>query len=344
MRKLMEIYRTIWGESKNMRILVYSHREDETEFFKKFMNKYKVEIVLCNEAPNMESANLAKGFDCISIVTTPVEAELIEKFHTVGVKFISTRTIGYDHINIGEAKKLGIKIGNIAYSPNSVADYTVMLILMSIRKIKVIMERSNVQDYSLKGVQGKEMKKLTIGVIGTGRIGQTVIKNLSGFDSEILAYDRYENERIKQYAKYVTLQELLKNSNVITMHIPATDENYHLINKNCIEAMKDGVFIINTARGSLINTIDLIEAIESEKIGGVALDVIENESNIYYNDLKCEILNNRELAILKSYPNVIITPHTAFYTDQAVSDMVENSILSCIFFTEGKENPWEIRL
>lgn len=326
-----------------MRILVYSHREDETEFFKKFMVKYKVEIILCNEAPNMENANLAKGFDCISIVTTPVEAELIEKFYKVGVKFISTRTIGYDHINIGKVKQLGIKIGNVAYSPNSVADYTVMLILMAIRKMRAIMERSNVQDYSLKGVQGKELKNLTIGVIGTGRIGQTVIKNLSGFDSKILAYDIYENERIKQYAKYVTLEELLKNSDVITMHTPATDENYHLINKNCIKIMKDGVFIINTARGSLISTTDLIDAIESKKIGGVALDVIENESNIYYNDLKCEILHNRELAILKSYPNVIITPHTAFYTDQAVSDMVENSILSCILFMQGKQNPWEIR-
>ncbi|MDF2503858.1 D-isomer specific 2-hydroxyacid dehydrogenase family protein [Clostridium sp.] len=325
-----------------MKILAYSHREDETEYFKEFSKKYKVEVVLCEEAPTMENVDLAKGFDCISIITTMIPDKLVEKFHQVGVKFISTRTIGYDHIDIKKAKELGVHVGNVTYSPNSVANYTVMMILMAIRKMKTIMECSNVQDYSLKGVQGKELQNLTVGVIGTGRIGQTVIKHLSGFECELLAYDLYENKKIKEYAKYVALEKLFKNSDIITMHVPATEDNYHLIDKGSISAMKEGVFIINTARGSLINTGDLIQGIEQKKIGGAALDVIENESNIYYNDLKCEILDNRELAILKSYPNVIVTPHTAFYTDQAVSDMVEHSILSCILFMEGKENPWQV--
>jgi D-lactate dehydrogenase len=325
-----------------MKILAYSHRPDETEYFKEFSKKYKVEVVLCEEEPTMENADLAKGFDCISIITTIISDKLVEKFHQVGVKFISTRTIGYDHIDIKKAKELGVHVGNVTYSPNSVANYTVMMILMATRKMKSIMERSNVQDYSLKGVQGKELQNLTVGVIGTGRIGQTVIKHLSGFQCEVLAYDLYENEKIKKYAKYVALEKLLKNSDIITMHVPATEDNYHLIDKSSIATMKEGVFIINTARGSLINTSDLITGIEQKKIGGAALDVIENESNIYYKDLKCEILDNRELAILKSYPNVIVTPHTAFYTDQAVSDMVEHSILSCILFVDGKENPWQV--
>ena len=325
-----------------MKILAYSHRSDETEYFKEFSKKYNVEVVLCDEEPAMETAELAKGFDCISIITTLIPAELIEKFYKVGVKFISTRTIGYDHIDLKKAKELGVHIGNATYSPNSVADYTIMLILMAIRKVKLIMEKSNVQDYSLKGVQGKELHNLTVGVVGTGRIGQTVIKNLSGFGCKILAHDIYEAESIKPYVKYVDLDTLLKNSDVITLHMPATDDNYHMINENSIKEMKDGVFIINTARGSLINTDDLIKAIEDRKIGGVALDVIENEANLYYNDLKSEILDNKDLAILKSFPNVIVTPHTAFYTDQAVSDMVENSMKSCVLFTENKDNPWEI--
>lgn len=327
-----------------MKILAYSYRSDEAEYFKKFIDKYKeVEIILTKDAPTIETADLAKGFDCISIITTEINAELIEKFHTIGVKFISTRTIGYDHIDVKKAQELGIHVGNVTYSTNSVADYTIMMMLMAVRKIKPILERSNVQDYSLQGVQGKELPNLTVGVIGTGKIGQTVIKHLSGFECKILAYDLFENEMIKKYADYVKLDELLRNSDIITMHVPATKDNYHLIDKNSIEKMKQGVFIINTARGSLINTDDLITAIEEKKIGGVALDVIENESNIYYNDLKCEVLNNRDLALLKSYPNVILTPHTAFYTDQAVSDMVEHSILSCILFMEGKENPWEVK-
>lgn len=326
-----------------MKILAYSHRSDETEYFKKFRERYNVDLTLTEEAPNLETADLAKGFDAISIITTPINAELMQKFYEIGVKFISTRTIGYDHIDTKKAKELNMHIGNVTYSPRSVADYTTMLILMATRKIKPILERSKVQDYSLIGVQGKELHNLTVGVIGTGRIGRTVIKNLSGFDCKIIAYDIYENEEVKNCVNYVSLDELFENSDVITMHAPATDDNYHLINKESIKKMKDGVFIINTARGSLINTDDFIDAIESKKIGGAALDVIEHETNLYYNDLKCEVLDNRELAILKSYPNVIVTPHTAFYTDQAVSDMVENSILSCILFMEGKENPWEIK-
>ena len=325
-----------------MKILAYSHRNDETQYFKAFSEKYNVEVVLCDHEPNMETADLAKGFDCVSIITTVIPGELVEKFHKLGVKFISTRTVGYDHIDLKKAEELGVRVGNATYSPNSVADYTIMLILMAIRKVKLIMERSNLQDYSLKGVQGKELPNLTVGVVGTGRIGQTVVKYLSGFGCEILVHDIYEAESVKQYAEYVDLDTLLKSSDIITLHMPATDDNYHMINKSSIKLMKDGVFIINTARGSLINTSDLIEGIEEKKIGGAALDVIENEASLYYNDLKGEILNNKDLLILKSFPNVIVTPHTAFYTNQAVSDMVENSIKSCVLFSEGKKNPWEV--
>ncbi|URZ00415.1 D-isomer specific 2-hydroxyacid dehydrogenase family protein [Clostridium felsineum] len=325
-----------------MKIFVYSHRDDETEYFEKFKKKYNVDMMLTHKAPTIETAELAKGFDCISIINTPINALLIKKFSEIGVKFISTRSIGYEHIDIKKAKELGIDVGNVSYSPRSVADYTVMMILMATRKLKAIMQNSSVQDYSLKGVQGKELHNLTVGVIGTGRIGKTVIKNLKGFECSIIAYDIHENEEVKDYAKYVKLDELIKNSDVITIHAPSKEENYHLINKNSISKMKDGIFIINTARGALINTYDLIDALEKGKIAGVALDVIENETGLYYNDLKCEVLKNRELAVLKSYSNVIITPHTAFYTDQAVSDMVENSTLSCIAFSEGKENPWKL--
>jgi D-lactate dehydrogenase len=328
---------------KKTKILAYSHRKDETEYFKKFSEKYNVEVVLCDKDPSMETAQLAKGFDCISIITTKINAELLEGFYKVGVKYISTRTIGYEHIDIKKAKELGIGVGNVMYSPNSVADYTIMLILMAIRKVKFIIDKSNLQDYTLQGVQGKELPNLTVGVIGTGRIGQTVIKHLSGFGSKILAYDVYENEIVKGYAEYVDLDTLLKNSDVITLHIPSTEKNHHMINKESIKLMKDGVTIINTARGSLIHTEELIKGIEEGKIGGVALDVIEYESKLYYKDLKGKILDNRYLNILRAFPNVILTPHTAFYTDQAVSDMVENSIKSCVLFIENKENPWGVK-
>jgi lactate dehydrogenase-like 2-hydroxyacid dehydrogenase len=332
------------GSNRLMKMLVYNYRSDETEYFKKFSKKYNINIKLCKSQPTLETAELARGFECISVITTPMNSELIEKFHEVGVKYISTRTIGYDHIDVKRAKELGISVGNVTYSTDSVADYAVMLILMATRKLKAIMQRSSVQDYSLKGVQGKEIHNLTIGIIGTGKIGRTVAKHLSSFGCNILGYDLYENGEAKKYLRYVKLDDIFKNSDVITIHVPGTKDNYHMINKDSIKMMKKGVIIVNTARGSIINTSDLIDGIEQGKIGGAALDVIEGESGLYYNDKKCEVLKNREMAILKSYPNVIVTPHTAFYTDQAVSDMVENSILSCIYFMEGKTNPWEINL
>lgn len=325
-----------------MKILAYSHRKDETEYFKKFSSKYNVEIILSDSAPDMDTAELSRGIDYISIITTPVNEELLKKFKDCGVKFISTRTIGYDHIDLDSAEKLGIHVGNATYSPNSVADYAIMMMLMAVRKMKLIMDRSSSQDFSLGMVQGRELPNLTVGVIGTGRIGETVIKHLSGFGCRIIAHDIYEKESVKKYAEYRDLDYVLQNSHIITLHIPATEDNYHLINKKTISEMKDNVFIINTGRGSLINTDDFIEGIESGKIAGAALDVIENETGLYYNDLKGQVLNNRQLAVLKSFPNVIVTPHTAFYTDQAVSDMVENSIKSIILFDEKKENPWQV--
>lgn len=325
-----------------MKILVYSQREDETQFFKKFSSHYSVHLELTHEEPSIETADLAKGFDAIIIITTPLDRKLLAKFKENGVKFISTRTVGYDHIDITAAKELGIGIGNATYAPDSVADYTIMLMLMSIRKIKLIMQRSSSQDYSLGMLQGKSFPSMTIGIIGTGRIGETVIKHLSGFGCNILAHDIYEKEELKKYCTYETLDNLLMKSDIISLHMPATNDNYHMINKDTINKMKTGVFIINASRGSLINTEDFILAIENGKIGGAALDVIENETKLYYNDLKGEVLNNHDLAILNSFPNVIVTPHMAFYTDQSVSDMIENSIKSIVLFNENKENSWRV--
>lgn len=325
-----------------MKILAYSHRSDETEFFEKFSRKYSVDLKLTEKAPSLKTADLAEDFDAISIITTPVDKELLQKFKDNGVKFISTRTIGYDHIDLKAAAEMGISVGNATYAPDSVADYAIMFMLMSLRKMKVIMERSSTQDYSLTEVQGKLISNMTVGIIGTGKIGETVIKHLSGFGCKIIAHDIYEKEELKKYCTYESLDYLIENSDIISLHMPATKDNYHLINKNALNRMKDGVIIINTARGSLINTEDFIEALESGKVGAAALDVIENETELYYNDLKGKVLNNRDLYILKAFPNVIITPHTAFYTNQSVSDMVENSIRSCILFEENKENPWKV--
>lgn len=301
-----------------------------------------MELVICRDAPSLENAHLAEGCSCMNILTSKMTRELVAKFYEVGVRYIATRTIGYDHIDAEAAREYGIQIANAPYGPDGVADYTVMLILMSMRNMKRIIERTNIQDYTLKGSLGRELKDLTVGVIGTGRIGRTVVRDLTGFGCQLLAYDLYPNEETGRHAQYVPLEELFARSDVITLHTPLTDENYHLINEKSISRMKDGVMIVNTARGPLIDIPALITEIEKGKIGAAALDVVENEFGLYYYDRKSDVLSNRELAILRGFPNVTVSHHMAFYTENAIQTMVADSLMGCKRFADGDENPWRV--
>ncbi|MBO5458626.1 MAG: lactate dehydrogenase [Lachnospira sp.] len=326
-----------------MRIFVYSMREyDELAFFEKFCSQYGVEFGYTTQTPCLENTELAKGYDVIDIITTVMDKPIIDKFHEIGVRCISSRTIGYDHIDVEYAHSLGMGVTNVTYNPASVADYTIMLMLMGCRKVQHIMQRAAVQDYTLKGKIGREISDCTVGIIGTGRIGSTVVKHLTGFGCKMLAYDIYENEEVKKSAEYVSLERLLRESDIITLHAPATQDNYHMIDSKAIGSMKDGVIIINCARGALIDTDALIDGIESRKIGFAGLDVVEHESGLYYFNRMGEPLNNPRLAILRSYSNVIVTPHTAFYTDEAVSNMAENSIIGAMQFMKGIKSEFEV--
>ncbi|MBR5799050.1 MAG: lactate dehydrogenase [Lachnospiraceae bacterium] len=328
-----------------MKVTVYNCRPfDEKELFLRYEKELGIELVLCPDAPDKENAALAKGSDCIDIITSKMPEDLLKVFADYGVRYVTTRTIGYDHIDVAAAKKLGMTVANAPYGPHGVADYTVMLILMTIRKMKRILERTNIQDYTLAGIQGRELKDLTVGVIGTGRIGRTVLSDLSGFGCKLIAYDIFENEEVKAAGiPYVSLEEMWQQADVISLHAPLTDENFHMIDEKAISSMKDGVMIINTARGGLIDSEALIKGIESGKIGGAGLDVVENEFGLYYYDHKSDILSNRELAILRGFPNVTVSHHMAFYTDCCVDTVVRDSLLGCKCFMEGKENPWEVK-
>lgn len=326
-----------------MKMYVYNFREfDEGIYFEQLTKKYGVKAEYTSQTPTMENACQVKGYECVNVITTKIDRPLLEKFKEYGVKYVTTRTIGYDHIDVAAAKELGIRVSNITYTPDTVAEYTVMLMLMAKRKMKRIMERAVIQDYSLKGIIGSELNQCTVGVIGTGRIGETVIRDLSGFGCKILAYDLYQKESVKDNAEYTDLDTLLETSDIISLHMPANEDNYHIIDQNAVNKMKQGVLIVNTARGALIDSEALIQGLESGKVGGAALDVVEKELGLYYNDLRATVLDNRELAILKSFPNVIVTPHMAFYTEEAIHDMVKNSIESYCMFAKGLENPFEV--
>lgn len=324
-----------------MKMFVFSMRAfDELPCFEKYCPKYGIEYDYTMETPCMDNLDLAKGYDVVNVITTVFDQPMLKKLHDMGVKCIATRTIGYDHIDVDYAKSLGMGVIHISYSPNSVADYAIMMMLMGLRRMPHIMERANIQDYTLKGKIGRELPDCTVGVIGTGRIGRTVIRHLSGFGCKMLAYDLYENEEVKQYAEYTDLDTLLKSSDVITLHAPATDDNYHMIDAAAIEKMKQDVVIINCARGALIDTDALIDGIESGKVGFAGLDVVEHESGLYYFNRMGEPLHNPKLAILRSYSNVLVSPHTAFYTEEAVANMAENSIIGAMKYMNGEDTPY----
>lgn len=325
-----------------MKIAVYSCRLDETAFFKEFGEKYQTELVMTKEAPALCNSSLVEGCQAVSIISTPVSTALLEDWHARGIKVISTRTIGYEHVDISRAGELDITVSNVSYTPRTVAEYTVMTILMALRRMKAIMIRYIGQDYSLRGIRGRELHNMTVGVIGTGRIGENVIRYLSGFGCRILAYDMYRKEEVKQLAEYVDLNTIWEKCDVITVHAPATKETYHMLNRETIGKMKDGVVLINMARGTMIDTDALIEALESGKVGAAALDMVEGDNGIYYKDHKYTPTGHHGMAVLNAMPNVLMTPHTAFFTDEAVSDMVEFSIKSCVDTLNGEANPWKI--
>ena len=320
-----------------MKIFFYALREyDEQKYVEKFAGQYAFEYGFTSAYPSMDNVQLAKGYDAISIITNPMYPEILKAFHDVGVRYISTRSIGYEHIDVDYAHSLGMRASHVVYSPNSVANYTIMLILMACRNMPWIMKKADCQDYSLNGKVGKELSTSTVGVIGTGNIGKTVVKHLSGFGCRILAYSLYEDEEVKKYAEYVSLDELIKQSDIITLHVPGNAENTHLIDAAAFEKMKDGVIIVNTARGLIIDTQALIAALKSGKVGYAALDTFEGEAGLYYLNKEMQRLDNDNMALLKSFPNVILSPHMAFYTEQAVSDMVENSIKGLLGFESGE--------
>ena len=319
-----------------MKICFYALREfDELVFCEKFREKYGIDFTYTTEYPNTKNISLSEGCEAFSCTPFNADSKVLEEFHKVGVKYILCRSIGYDHVDLKRAKELEMKVDNVSYTPTGVADYAIMLMLACFRKLPHILDRAKIQDYSLKNKLGRDFSYSTVGILGTGRIGSTVAKHLSGFGCKILAYDIYENPEIKNYAKYVSLDEIFRESDVLTLHMSANESNHHIINHDSISKMKNGAYIINTARGKLIDSKSLIDGIESGKLGGAALDVLEFEDGLYYHNRMGEVIVNPALAVLKSFPNVILTPHTAFYTQEDVGDMVECNFKSLYEFENG---------
>lgn len=317
----------------NIGITVYGCEHDEADVFRRLSPRFGVVPTMTSDAVSETNAKLVPVNQCISVGhKSEISEPTIVALKNAGVQYISTRSVGCNHIDTEAAKRIGIAIGNVAYSPDSVADYTLMLMLMAIRNAKTIVRCAEKYDFRLNNVRGQELRDMTVGVVGTGHIGKAVIQRLQGFGCHVLAYDRSQ----KITADYVPLNELLRNSDIVTLHVPLGADTHHIIGHEQLQEMKQGAFLINTGRGSLVDTNALIKALENEKLGGAALDVLEGEEGLFYFDCTQKPIDNQFLLNLQKKPNVIITPHTAYYTERALHDTVEKTILNCLNFERGQ--------
>lgn len=315
--------------SEPARITVYGCGRDEAALFRELAPRFGVLPTITGDAVSDANVGLAFGSRCISVGhKARIANATLLALGRAGVMYISTRSIGYNHIDVDYAASVGIAVENVFYSPDSVADYTLMLMLMVVRNAKSIVRCADIHDYRLNDVRGRELRDLTVGVIGTGRIGGAVIDRLRGFGCGVLAYD----SRPTAAVDYVSLDELLRRSDIVTLHTPLDAGTHHLLHRGRIEQMKRGAFVVNTGRGALLDTDALVAALESGRLGGAALDVLEGEEGIFYADRRNKPVESKPLLRLQQMPNVIISPHTAYYTDHALSDTVENSIANCLKF------------
>ncbi len=259
--------------------------------FREMAPRFGVLPTFTEAAVSGANLELALGNRCISVGhKTPLSGALLLALCQAGVRYISTRSVGLNHIDMRCAESVGISVESVAYSPDGVADYTLMLMLMMVRNAQSTINRAQVHDYRLNEGRGRELRDMTVGVIGTGRIGVAVMDRLRGFGSRVLAHDRCPGTS----ADYVALDELLARSDVVTLHTPLNEDTRHLLNRQRIERMRHGTFVINTGRGPLLDT-EFLAALESGRLGGAALDVLEDEEGVFYFDRSQRPIENELL-------------------------------------------------
>jgi D-specific alpha-keto acid dehydrogenase len=320
------------ADSRKPGLTIYGCGPDEARLFRLMASRFDVMLTITPAAMSEANVALASGNRCISIGhKTRIENSTLLALSRVGVQYVSTRSIGYDHIDVRFAERVGISVENVMYSPDGVADYTLMLMLMLLRHAKSTLNRVRTRDYRLHDARGRELRDMTIGVVGTGRIGTAVIGRLQGFGCGVMACDRGPGTS----AGHPPLDAVLEHSDIVTLHAPLCRDTHHLLNRDRLDRMKQNAYVINTGRGSLVDTEALLCALESGHLAGAALDVVEGEEGLFYSDRSNEPVENELLWRLQQLPNVLITPHTAYYTDHVLRETVERTLVNCRRF-EGR--------
>ena len=314
--------------SHTTRIAVFSSKKWVIRAFNEINEKYDFDITHFESLLDKKTAILAKDYEVVCVfVNDSVDSDVLTQLHDFGVKLVALRCAGYNNVDIKKATELGIGVVRVpAYSPYAIAEHTVGMILTLSRKYHKAYQRVREANFALDGLIGFDLHQKTIGVIGTGKIGQVFMKIMAGFGCHILAYDKYPNESVNQAGfEYVDLKTLYSKSDVISLHCPLTPETFHLINDKSISLMKNGVMIINTSRGALIDSQSVINGLKNGHIGYLGIDVYEEEQDLFFEDLSDKIIQDDVFVRLQTFPNVIITAHQAFFTKEAVGNISETT-------------------
>lgn len=321
-----------------MRIAFFSVHAFEAPFLLDASTPFAFKLVFFETPLNNKTVNMVEGFEMIScFVSDHLDATVLEKCAQAGVKFIALRSAGFNNVDVKTAKRLNIKIARVpAYSPYAVAEYALGMILALNRKIYRAYNRVRENNFSLEGLLGFDIHGKTVGIIGTGKIGAIFTKLLHGFGVKLLGYDIAPNDECLSYGMtYTSLAELYAQSDIISLHCPLNPETFHMINQSALEKMKDGVMIINTGRGALLDTKAVIAALKNGKIGSLGIDVYEEEENLFFQDLSLTIIQDDQFARLQTFNNVLITGHQAFFTREALVNIAETTLQNIKDYTCG---------
>lgn len=310
-----------------MKLLVFSARADEKELYQNANARWGFDVAYSPEALSAENVSMTKGFDAVQIlVATRVDAALAKLLAQNGVRYLLSRTAGTDHMDAAAIRGCGLKAANVPeYSPAAIAEHTVMLALMLLRHMKRQFRKIESLDFTLNGLRGRELGSLTVGIFGSGRIGGEAARLFHAFGARVLVSSRHERGELKPVAAFVSREELFAQSDLLSFHCPLTPATSRMVDAAAIAGMKDGVSLINTARGGLFDFAAVLQGLESGKIASLGLDVYENENRFMRKNMREQGLDDPVLCRLLAMDQVILTPHAGFYTETAVRQMVETT-------------------
>lgn len=329
-----------------MKILFFGTKNYDEHFFEKYKNQdiYQ-ELEFCFIEPNLtkETAKLADGYDAVcAFVNMDLGMETIDILNGCGVRLILMRCAGFNNVDLDRAHEYGMTVTRVpSYSPEAVAEHAMALVLTANRHTHKAYIKGRENDFSLGGLMGVTLYGKTAGIVGTGKIGAAMARICRGFGMKVLGYDLYPNKEL-DFVEYVDFDKLLGESDLISLHCPLVEENYHMINLETIKKMKNGVILVNTSRGGLIKTNDLVQGIRDGKFFAVGLDVYEEETGSVFEDMSERILGHSTMARLLSFPNVMVTSHQGFFTEEALDAISKTTLDNALAFIEGRRNGNEL--